>query len=57
MAIYDPDAPLPERTRILIKLFEQEDKGYAFNDGGEGTMYAEEFAGLLREWLAGPGRT
>jgi len=51
VAIYDSSAPLVERTRILIELFEEEDKGYAFNDGGDGTRYAEQFADLLREWL------
>ncbi len=55
MAIYDPGAPLAERTRVLIKIFEEQEKGYAFNDGGQGTAYAEEFVGLLREWLGRAG--
>jgi hypothetical protein len=51
--VSDPeDATLAERTRALIRDFEREEKDYAFNDGGDGTMYAEWFADLLREWLA-----
>jgi hypothetical protein len=45
------DGSLEARTREALAYFGREDKGYAFNDSGEGTAYAEQFAGLLREWL------
>jgi hypothetical protein len=47
----DEPGTLKERTTELLKNFAAEDKGYAFNDGGDGTMYAEWFADLLSEWL------
>jgi hypothetical protein len=43
---------LQARTRQLVALFDAEVKGYAFNDGGDGTTYAEWFADLLEEWQA-----
>lgn len=49
----DPGLPLRERTIALIRRFDAEDKDYAFNDGGDGTTYAEWFADLLEEWAEG----
>ena len=46
---------LEDRTRQLIKEFDEQEKGYAFNYAGDGTVYAVRFAGLLREWLARAG--
>ena len=48
-------ASLPERTRLLLARFDAEDKGYGFDDGGDGTMYATWFADLLDEWLEAAG--
>ena len=42
---------LEDRTRILLREFDAEEKGYAFDDGGDGTAYATWFADLLDEWL------
>jgi hypothetical protein len=44
--------PLQTRTHQLLARFDAEAKGYAFNDSGDGTTYAEWFADLLDEWQA-----
>lgn len=46
--------PLADRTREVLADFAREDKGYAFNDGGDGTAYAWQMAELLEEWLRQP---
>ena len=45
---------LADRTREVLADFAREDKGYAFNDGGDGTAYAWQMAELLEEWLRQP---
>lgn len=42
---------LRERTESLIARFDAEDQDHAFNDGGDGTTYAQWFADLLEEWM------
>jgi hypothetical protein len=51
-----PEMPLADRTRALLAAFDGETKDHGFNDGGDGTTYAEWFADLLDEWAAGESR-
>lgn len=46
----DPGMSLRGRTIELVRRFDNEKKDHAFDDGGDGTTYAQWFADLLEEW-------
>jgi hypothetical protein len=41
---------LIERTEAIIRMFDNEDKTFAFGDSGDAEMYAAEMADLLEQW-------
>ncbi len=45
------EGSLTQRTIQVLDKFDAEEKGHGFNDGGDGTYYAQVMADLLDEWL------
>ena len=41
---------LLERSQKIVKLFDMEEKDYAFGDSGYAESYAAEMADLLEQW-------
>jgi hypothetical protein len=41
---------LIERTEKIVKLYDMEEKDYAFMDSGDAESYAAEMADLLERW-------